>query len=330
LKLVVPHTARGNNQDTAFLFMASHGFYNFSTADFQGAFGSDLSACTTTLGDYYREEDDVVRGLSLPVSALSFSLYEYQQCTIDKVSQPMLPEFSSSSDDAFVVAHVPPALSRDVRASLQSTIVESESSPVAIGNRLLSFLGRKVDAKINKMGQEEFTIQAEAFMATCWCSFKVRIYKKEDGSLMEFQKRSGDSLAFVRLFREAKADLLGLPCSQAASPSACQIPDNEAFPQLCLPAAEEACITPLLDMAHGCQDISILAEVASALHSMASDPAVAAALCLPCALAVLQQLRQVEDFRVQYPMTSMLTEHNAIQISMHSCIQAAPEQIAVC
>lgn len=126
------------------------------------------------------------------------------------------------------------------------------------------------------------------------------MYQNESGTLVEFQKRSGDSIAFSSLYRQASAYLLGAPPPETATLHLPTTLQNEALP------AEQA-IASLLEMADSCADMNLLAEVASALSALATDPAVANALRMPCAVSVLHQLDQVEDFRVAHPMSNIPT-----------------------
>jgi len=278
--------------------MSSEGFYSFSTDDCQGIFTSELGEFKPTLsGDFYCQEDDVCRGLTLSLDdAFGFG----NAFDVDRTCKFTQPGTSPNSCKDFVTEYVAPALSEDVKAFLESTTLQlSESSTVTVGNRLLSFFRNDVDAKIKKMSQTKFTIKAEVFVGGIWCCLKVRIYQNEDGSLVEFQKRSGDTVAFFQLYRKVSAYLLGDSYPQTASLGLPKLPQIDALP------AEQA-IAPLLDMADSCQDMNLLAEVAAALNAMANDPAVAAALRMPCAVSVLRQLEQVEDFRVAYPTSNML------------------------
>jgi len=276
--------------------MSSEGFYSFPMDSCQGVFSSDLDSFRPQLsGDFYCEPDDVTRGLTL---SLNDEFGFGSAFDVDRTNKLTCP---GTSDEVFVAEYAAPALWEDVQAVLESTTLQlSESSTVAVGNSLLAFFRNEADAKITKMSQKKFTIKAEVFVGGIWCCLKVRMYRSEGGTLVEFQKRSGDSIAFFSLYRQASASLLGASPPQSTTLDAPQMRQNEVLP------AEQA-IAPLIEMADSCRDMNLLAEVASALNAMANDPAVAAALRMPCAVSVLHQLEQVEDFRVAQPMFNMLT-----------------------
>jgi len=283
--------SRGDDQQSSFLVMSSEGFYSFPTDNCQGIFNS---FGPTLSGDFYREPDDVTRGLTL---SLNDDFGFGSAFNVDRTNKLTCP---GTSYEVFVAEYVAPALSEDVQAFLESSTLQlSESSTAAVGNSLLAFFTNETDAKIKKMSQKKFTIKAEVFVGGIWCCLKVRMYRNEGGTLVEFQKRSGDTIAFFSLYRQASAYLLGASPPQSTTLNPPKIPQNEALP------ADQA-IASLLEMADSCGDMNLLAEVAAALNAMANEPKVAAALRMPCAVSVLHQLEQVEDFRVAHPLSNML------------------------
>jgi len=333
--------------------MSSDGFYSFPTDQLKGAFTSDLGefkqalSCdfysqlddvtrgvTLPLGDqtalptdpfqdlftnglgefkpslscdYYVERDDVTRGVSMPLGD-AFGLS--QPFDINHMSKFMHPDTSSISCKCFVAENDAPTLSEDIEAFLQITNLQLSDTPVGVGNRLLSFFENEAEARIKKLNQTKFTMKVDVFWKGIWCCLKVRIYQTGDGTLVEFQKRSGDSVAFCGLYRQVEAYLLGTSSPQTASLSPPTIPHVEALPA-------EQTVDTLLDMANACQDMNLLAQVVSALNAMVEDPAVVTALRMPCAFSALQELEQVDDFRVSYPTSHML---DICQLSAHQCI----------
>jgi len=288
--------------------MSSGGFFAYSAEDLQG------SASTTDcaeykplfIGDFYSEPDDVVRGLTLPFDFGSSHLGGAglpfgEMCDGDKMGHSICLGSSSNFADSFVAEYEPPSVSEEIQAFLEPTRLQlTNHSPIAAGNDLLLFLRNEIDAKVSKVSQKKFTLRAEAFVGGLWCSIKVRIYEDGGGSIMEIQRRSGDSISFFNLYRQVSEHFHGSSSLQTVSPSPLKIPDIPSF------LANQG-IAPLLDMADSCRDINVLAEVASALNAVADDPAVAAELRMPCAVAVLEQLSQVGDFRVSFPTSQLLS-----------------------
>jgi len=307
LSVASPVQSSGNSP-VVLLIMSSGGFFAYSAEDLQ-------ELVTTTgcaeykplcIGDFYQEPDDVVRGLTLPFGCGSSHLGGGElsfgdMCDGDKMSHSMCLGTFSDFADHFDAEYKPPVVSEEIQAFLESTSLQlSNHSPIAAGNDLLSFLRNEIDAKVNKVSKNKFTLRAEVFVGGLWCSIKVRIYEDGGGSIMEIQRRSGDSISFFSLYRQVSEHFLGSSSLQTVSSSPLKVPDIPSFP------ANQG-IAPLLDMADSCGDTNVLAEVASTLNAMAADPAVAAELRMPRAIAVLEQLSQVSDFRVSFPTSQLLS-----------------------
>lgn len=288
--------------------MSSGGFFGYSADDFQESVPAIDCAEYKPLfiGDFYSEPDDVVRGLTLPAGFESSHLGGAglpfgEMFDGDKMSHAIWLGSSSNLADHFVAEYEPPSISVEIQAFLEPTWLHlTHHSPVAAGNDLLSFLRNEIDAKVSKVSQKKFTLRAEAFVGGLWCSIKVRIYEDGGGSVMEMQRRSGDSISFFNLYRQVSEHFLGSSALQTVSPSPLRIPDIPS-------SLPNQGIAPLLDMADSCRDVNMLAEVASALHAMVADPAVAAELRMPCGVAVLEQLSEVSDFRVSFPTSQLLS-----------------------
>jgi len=282
----------------------SDSFYNCSATDLQGALSSDFDKYKPLLlGDYYVEPDDVVRGVTLPLAAFPSgdAFFLGHMCDGGKTSTLAHLQASSDCGEVFDAEFEPPSLSEEIQTFLACTTLQlSNHSPVSAGNGLLSFLRSELDSKVGKVNKQKFTIRAEVFVGGLWCSVKVRIYLNDGGSTMELQRRSGDSISFFRLYHQVSELFLGTSPPQAVSMSPPQIPEGPSMP------ADQR-IAPLLAMADSCKDVSLLAEVASALSAMVDDPAVVAELRMPCGVAVVKQLAQVDDFRVSFPMSRLLS-----------------------
>jgi hypothetical protein len=218
-----------------------------------------------------------------------------------------LLEICPSINIEFEVEDIPPTLADETKACLAATSLHlTEYSSFAAGNHLLTFLRKVVNARVNKVNRKKFAIRAEAVWEGLSCSMKIRIFQQERGTMVEFQRRSGDTMAFIKLFRQAAGYLQGPSFYQTVLVGEAH---DQAFNQkiqqlLAVPPAEA--IAPLLDMADCGQDANLLGEVASALAFMAADPMVTAHLHMPCAFSVLQQLRHVDDVRIANLTSSLL------------------------
>lgn len=261
-----------------------------------GGLGADLGAPMPALmGDFYCEPDDVVRGLTLPLGdAFGFS----QACDIDKFSQFAHVEALSIPSSEFHSSDVPPALPDEMRPHLEATtLLLSEHSPIIAANSLLTFLEQVVHARIKKVNRKKFTIRADVSIEGFPCDIKVRIYQEQRASLLEFQRRSGDAVAFMRFYTQASGHLQGQP----ALVDGWRPPE---IPRMASLLPDEA-IAPLIDMAEF-HDVNLLSDAAAALAVMSDDPAVACHLRMPCAFSAMQHLQQVNDFSVALPASRVL------------------------
>lgn len=277
-----------------------------SSADLQTPFADSLFGPQLLLsGDYYAEHDDVTRGLTLFSGAeVGFTpLY-----ATDKLVE--LPLHAAPSVfSQFDADCIPPALTDENRVHLAATSLVLPYAPCAAGNALLSFLrGNQLQYQINKVNQEKFTLRADAIVDGLCCNIKVRIYDDFHGSVMEVRRRSGDTVAFSKVFQKLREHLLGpvlgVPAaddSTFSSRTAPVLPYAEHVP------TDEA-IAPLLDMASHCQDVSFVAEVVAALSAIAAENGLAAEeLRKPFAQEVFQNLRPIRDFGVAFPVSQLLS-----------------------
>jgi hypothetical protein len=255
-------------------------------------------------GDFYHEADDVVRGITLPFE--------------DTVNVSGVFAAGELGKGHFQNTDVPPVLSEETEAYLATTTLRLSGSASAVGNNLLTFLRKAVDSNTEtlKINPNKFTIRTEVMLDGFPCEIKVRIYKDGQSILVEFQRRSGDAVAFVKLYHQASLHLQAdsregpfLHQSILDDGKVQEIPHTGALPP-------DRAIAPLLDMANFSQDVNLLSrwhvnllsEVASALATMSEDPQVAPQLHvrMQCGLSVLEKLRQVDDFSVAFP-TRMLS-----------------------
>jgi len=257
----------------------------FATHEFLGGLSSTLLPLAS---DFYCPTEDVTRGLSL---ILGDDLGLSRTCK-------GLNEFEAICP--------PPVLSEDQRAHLEATTLHlCWQSPMIVGNDLLAFLGGVVDARVNKVNTKKFSIRAGVMLDGFSCDVKVRIYQNNtcQGSIVEFQKRSGDALAFSKFFRRASAHVQGYPSYE---PSLCSWNSFQGPTLEKVPPAET--IAPLIEMAISTSCLNLLAEFASLLACMAQDPMVAAQLRrMPCAHSVIEKFQDEDDFRIALPTSYIIS-----------------------
>jgi len=277
-----------------------------------------------TFGDFYREPDEVVRGVTLD---MGFTGFEEDQKGIDEVHKCGLkqgPTLTSAAPFAgrgarFQYGDVPPGRPGDAWFQLEATTtIIKDMSPVDLGNSLLDFLDEEVAAIITKLNRKKFSLKAEAFVDGLACKVKVRVYQQEgDAFAVEFQRRSGDCITFNHLYQQAKQFL-----KKRADPySKPYVSENISMESLAFEnTVGNECndaIAQILEVAEGTQDRRFQAEVASSLAALArQNPGKAAQLCAQPAIDVLRQFLCSDCFSVVYPTACLLS-------SLSRCPEAA-------
>lgn len=261
------------------------------------------------MGDFYSFNEDVHRGLTMGIGDLMSSELGPSGFQFDSV--PAKDKHDARDEQAqFLHGDVPPALPSDPYFCLESTVViiRETLSPEHIGNGLLSLLREEVAASITKMRRIKFSVKAHVFIQGLQCEVKVRVYKQEFGYTVEFQRRSGDILAFRGLFRLASERLDSY--SRAASEEQHAFAGVHESMVLQVPSAvgqpgtskQELSIVPLLEMARGTSDVCMQSEVAEALAAYASDANFSSQLSTLDALDVCDKLSRVDHVSVAHPM----------------------------
>lgn len=207
----------------------------------------------------------------------------------------------------FETVWTPPILSEEQMTQLETTTLHLRGdSPRCVGNDLLAFLSFGVCARVDKINAKKCSIRAGLLVDGFACEVKVRIYQHNachGGSVVEFQKRSGDALAFAKFFRRASAHLQGHSFHETSmcSWNPCDGPTLEK------PPPAEA-VAPLIEMAISTSCLTLLAELASLLALLAAqDSTVAARLHMPCARSVIEKLQEEEDFRIALPTSQLIS-----------------------
>jgi hypothetical protein len=251
---------------------------------------------------------DIAKGLSFPPS--SHALMEidhdkqYELGNLKFYQAAVFEEHAGEFDSAYVA---PLEHETSEKLSTSATKVElSQSSPATVGNTLLLFLRKHSDARVNKVNPVKYTIRAEVSLHGLQFAVKIRLYSKQAATVVEFRRRSGDSVGFMKFYRKVSAYLLGHDDDQGDQ-DCCWSPCEASE---AAPVSPEDAIAPLIDMAHVNTNSIALAEVASALCAMAKqDRRVAEELQKhlqkPCGLSVLQQLRQHDDFGIKFPTDAL-------------------------
>jgi len=248
-------------------------------------------------GDFYREQDDVYRGVTLCSEDVAL-------CKVAaKEVQPTTGQLSFQPTDT------PPQLPIDGCCTVEATTLYlSHEEPWIAANRLLSFLDDEATAHIKKVNRSKFTVKLEALWQGLTCEVKVRVYRMVRSSqcAFEFQRVGGDCLAFNGLFRLVQQLLCPLKneCVGDAGHSFSPPPP----PPFEKADSEFVSLLPLIDAAQNAEDVTAQAEAAAALASVAEDERATAQLCSPRACAAIRRLLQVNRFEVSCQVTRLLSK----------------------
>lgn len=288
------------------------------------------SAASCMLGDFYHELDDVTRGITLdtfaPVSLSGFweelpweggSQGGYADWHVPLGKQMCKGTSSPSTDlpssqclerfNATTEARDVPTEYGDYLAVTTAFARCTSTSDVA--NCVLDFFEGEDTMSITKVNRIKYTIKVTAFTSGMACELKVFIYKhSEDGAAVEFQRRSGDCVAFDDIYRRASQYVMTHAnnrfVDEASANKEMGLPARVAF---AAPAQQsEQALVPLLQMASCSEAPELQAQAAAGLISIAQDPQIMSEFCTPAVLVALQKLLLVQRLAVIYPTACLV------------------------
>jgi len=274
------------------------------------------------MGDFYREPDDITRGVTIP---------SFDFDSINDVWDPKLSghfDISKTIDAPSSIGHSRRLISRfqelqegrrvpeDPFFFLEQTTQFLEgASPSKAGNLVLDFLEQEIPSSITKVNDKKFTIKVEAFHSGHACQIKVYIYQQESGCAVEFQRRSGDAIAFCGIYGKASEYLRERIASRGVQLSpeyskatfttvALTVPEHRGLKAGFSGEAAEEDLAILLQMPR--QTPHLQDEIASTVLHVAEEKQNLAAWCKPEAFDVLLELLDSERFAAAYPAAHLL------------------------
>lgn len=274
-------------------------------------------------GDYYRETDDTVRGLTLDafqgqhneasVFGKSFhdSLDSSEYDSRLETKKAQLEQGSlEQMEQVFQEGDLPPQLPEDSGFALsEATAVRvKDEAAWCAGNRLLTFLSKEVSAHVTKLNRIKFTLKAEVLCEKQTCTVKVRVYRLSLSIhtlnfVFEFQRQGGDSFAFSGFLGKARQCLC--PAASIETELACE-KASMLYPPASLQYEDSDClVTPLVDAACHAGDRSIQASAAAGLAEVAEDSV--KHLCTDTVFTAIQRLMQVDSFEVSSHVSRLLS-----------------------
>jgi hypothetical protein len=297
-------------------------------------------------GDFYGQSEDVFRGLDnsqfhgldlpsdkfgLPMG-MGADLYPPLLKGADLCPPPFMEDFPSkhssgkSPDPCF--HDNDPALPAPDDEFFQyeiTTLVILCDRAGLLMNALVACLETEVQGTITKLKRAKCCIKADVFIKNVMCSIKVKGYQQELGKLaLEFQRRSGDSLAFSGVYGRAAKRLqpqfhiiAGMPEDRCPPGSTfCWQDPNGGMgvppPPLLLPQGNTVVDVNMfglqLDMAKEVNNPQSQAEAAAALATATEDPAVADAFCADIgAIQDIASLSCSDRREVSVPLNALLS-----------------------
>jgi len=302
---------------------------------FPGLCADDIaSSPPPLLGDFYREPDDVTRGITIDSSSLCF----------DPMGDLFGSQFAGHWEPLKPALEPAPIRSRQVQTCrfqeceegrrapedpcffhAETTQFLSGVSPSKAANRVLDFLEQEIPSSITKVNDKKFTIRADAFHGSLACQLKVYVYLQEAGCAVEFQRRKGDAIAFIGIYQKAAKYLSEHIASQGHlqtdSTFQIQVASEAPKPQWPgLKCPELLCSVPLFDAEADNKDSSssliqtvreapyLRDEVASSILGAAEEDDLQdlAGWCEPQGVEVLLELLASDRFVCAYPAARLL------------------------
>mmetsp|Transcript_39727 Transcript_39727/g.91853 ORF Transcript_39727/g.91853 Transcript_39727/m.91853 type:complete len:389 (+) Transcript_39727:110-1276(+) len=279
-------------------------------------------------GDFYRENDDVARGITLSFDEVSSetrcfreaeledtdrkkSAYPLDRCVI----QACQKLDGNAVRTEFQPGDRPPSL--DYEPSEVTKIFIEPDEAVPKKNALLHFLNEESTAHIKKVNRKKFTVKAEVLWAGLTCEIKNRAYQLPDNRVVFlFQRLRGDSIAFNGLFQSVKTFLTSGDTVQSVPLS---LPAPAPVSQELSLAAECSkpdLLTPLIDAANRAEDTQAQAEAAAGLAAAAEDTGSVEQLCNnDNARTAIQKLLEVNCFGVSCQVLRLLVK---LAVSQHT------------
>lgn len=278
------------------------------------------------LGDFYREDDDVMRGITISTPDVPEPLESFNRPEVLAPRDCMKPFKGSLSEveqrdgDAALVFHESDVLPKFPESHLveAKTVYLSTEVPCwKLGNRLLSFLREKAVSHIKKVNKKKYTVKAQVLCNGLVCEIKIRAYRSAKEIAVVVHRLGGDSIAFNALFRLLKQDLtIGLPLELKAEAdvSPTEMPSDEVHETEPLGPAvsshvapsENAFLEPIIDAAHNADDTQAQAEAAASLAAAAEDTGTVTQLCNQKAQRAVEKLLKVDCFEVSCQVVRLI------------------------
>lgn len=166
-------------------------------------FHHSTTQCFALEGDFYRAEEDCQwMGCSFSETGAWMSICHDDMA--HEVLQEFEPHAAANQQQWFSHGDIPLTMPLDSHCTARRTsmIYVDRSIPAAtFGNRLISFLQAEAEASIQKVDRRKFSVTLRAHFQGYAVELCVRVYAMQLSFAAEFQRRSGDCVAFCKLYR---------------------------------------------------------------------------------------------------------------------------------
>lgn len=161
-------------------------------------------------GDFYIPTDNVTRGVTMETFAADTFAAEGWPCCgeqqvplCSQTTKGTCGSIGRSSEERFQSIDAAVELPEDVDLVV-TTIYVQDISATDAGNSALDFFDSEESTSVTKMRRAKFSIKVTARVGGLSCEMKVYIYATgSQGVAMEFQRRTGDAVAFADVYRRA-------------------------------------------------------------------------------------------------------------------------------
>lgn len=262
----------------------------------------------TFSGDFYREPDDVTRGLTLLSPGEDFGgfgLPGYSGLE-GNFFDPKHQFQQTGSSATFKEGDTPPCTPPDPLFKFEVTTIYAahmDQQVFQIGNMLLEFFEQQVASDITKVNPKKYAIKADCFLGSMMFSTKARVYTRAPGQYaIEFQRRAGDTVSFNRAFQMA-SEYFNSRVSVVpvfAQPPSLQNFAPPPLPGGPMPVSTED-LTPIIDMA---SMPGLQAEAVVSLAELAAEGS--ASLCDTRVFEIIPWLLQAKSMEVGFPTSRLL------------------------
>lgn len=165
-------------------------------------FHHSTTKCFRLESDFYRDDEHCqCMGCSFPEAGEWMSICHNDMA--HEVLQEFEPHAAAKQRQWFLHGDIPLTMPSNVHCIARPNMIYVDRSihAATFGNRLISLLEAEAEASIMKVDRRKFSVALRAHFQGSAVEFCVRVYAMQSSFAAEFQRRSGDCVAFFELYR---------------------------------------------------------------------------------------------------------------------------------